>query len=1187
MSENSLPRSPETGSGAEWLVGGSEMGRVVRGMDWSKTPLGPIAQWPSSLRTTVSLALSSNFPISLAWGPEYTQIYNDGYWPICGVKHPTAMGQDFRECWASAWSGIGDAFHSARAGTTAFLEDQRMFLDRLGYLEETFFTFSFSPIRDASGDIAGLFHPVTETSSKMIGQRRTRALRDLTNGTLEARSLDEGLRLVTATIGQYELDIPFLLFYRIDPDGRTATLITQTGLPAGSPAAVSEIDLITPGPGGGPGWPLAAAVDAGSTILLADVRERFPGLACGPYPESVGSAFVQPLTPPGHRRPICVMIAGVSSRLPMDESYRSFYDLMAAAVTSVLTNVEAYHAERQRAEALAEIDRARTAFFTNVSHELRTPLTLLLGPIEDELDDLGELGGLDERNGVAPVRRERLEMAHRNSLRLLRLVNTLLDFTRMEDGRLLATFEATDLAALTTDLASNFRSVCERAGLDLVVDCPPLPEPVLVDPDMWERIVLNLLSNSFKFTVSGQITISVRAAGDIIEMAVADTGTGIPADQLAQVFERFHRVPGAHGRTHEGTGIGLAFVRELVHQHGGTIEAASRLGEGSTFTVRLPRGSAHIAPERLADGRQQPRTGGGPRGDNALPFVTEAMRWLPDADLESAVVVAESERPADETVLPSGYRPRVLWVDDNADMRQYVSRLLAGSYEVTALADGIVALDAACSDPPDLVVTDVMMPGLDGFGLLKGLRANPQTRTVPVILLSARAGEESRIEGLTAGADDYLVKPFSARELLARVHAHVQLAGLRRQAQSAHLAAERAEVVAANEAQLRLITDALPVLISYVDAQGRYQFANRAYEEWFGFDHDVLKGAELKDIWPKSVLAQSRDTARRVMAGEPVTFDVDVPDGSGQIRLLRCSYLPDVAPDGTVQGFVSYAQDETQRRRAAEQIQRLNDELEERVLQRTAQLAAANRDLESFSYTVSHDLRAPLRAIDGFASLLQVGYGDQLPEQAQRHLQLVRKNTQGMGQLIDGLLALARLGRSELRRTVIDHRALVQECVEDLLAAWPDRSIDVDLDDLPDCDADPTLLRQVWANLLANAVKYSAPRPTTLITIGWENQDDDVVFFCRDNGVGFDMRYAGKLFEVFQRLHRPEEFEGTGIGLATVQRIIARHGGSIWAHAQIDEGATFSFTLAGPVQLIQSEQPIQSDQSDQSAADRG
>jgi PAS domain S-box-containing protein len=1135
-------------TGSDWLIGGGEMGQVIRAIDWSRTPLGPISDWSTSLRTTVSLLLNSNFPISVAWGPQHTQIYNDGYWPICGGKHPEAMGMDYTECWASAWPAIGGAFDSAMSGTPAFLEDQRMFLDRLGYLEETFFTFSFSPIRDDSGAIAGLFHPVTETSSKMIGQRRTAALRDLTTGTLSEQSVLDTLHLVARTLGNYKLDLPFALFYRID-DEATATLVAWTGLDPGRPAIPTTVDLTASG--ASTGWPLAEVLTSGSGVLFDDVQTRFPGLTCGPYPEPVGSVFVHPLTPPGRHRPVCVMVLGVSTRLPMNEAYRSFHEMVAASVTSALAGADAYHAQRRRAEALAETDRLRTTFFNNVSHEFRTPLTLLLAPLEDELEDL--------ETGVDSLRRERLDLAHRNAIRLLGLVNTLLDFSRIENGHLQASFEPTDLAALTTDLAGSFRSVCERAHLALVVDCPPLPEPVLIDPEMWERIVLNLLSNAFKFTEQGQITISVRPAGDRVELIVEDTGTGIPADQLTQVFERFHRVPGAHGRTHEGTGIGLAFVRELVVQQSGTIEARSTLGRGSTFTVSVPQGSAHIPAEQIATERTRSQAPRWTPGNISRPIVEEAMRWLPG---QRTLEAGPDAGVLDRTAIDRTARPRIIWADDNADMRQYVQRLLSGTYDVDAVVDGQAALESARRAPADLVVSDVMMPRLDGFGLLKELRTDPTTSTVPVILLSARAGEESRIEGLEAGADDYLVKPFSARELLARIQAHVQLAQLRRNADNARREAEANVAIAAIEAQLRLITDALPMLISYLDVDKRYRFANRAYSDWFGHRSEDLVGRTPIEVWGELTARLPADYIGRALAGETVKAEVWMPPLAGRpARLLRCTYLPDIGPDGVIRGCFGLGQDETERNRAETEILRLNNGLEQRVAERTTELAASNDELQAFSYSVSHDLRAPLRAIDGFARLLQ---DDLSAADSERYLQLVRKNAKTMGGLIDALLKLAQLGRSGLQRRPVDVRALVEQCVDDLLSERPDQQIVVDLGDLPDCEADETLLRQVWANLLSNAAKYSQPRTTSLISVGSTTEDGEVVYFCRDNGVGFDMAHADQLFKVFQRLHQADEFDGSGIGLSTVQRIVQRHGGRTWADAEIDRGATFFFVLTPP-----------------------
>jgi signal transduction histidine kinase len=753
----------------DWLADGGEMGKCVRSMDWSATPLGPIESWPQSLRTTVSLCLASNFPISLAWGPHHVQIYNDGYWPICGGKHPHSLGQDFSECWASAWPVIGEAFQRALLGETSYLENQRMFLDRNGYLEETFFTFSFSPIRDESGGVGGLFHPVTETTTKMLAERRTRALRDLGAHSGKARTSEEAAAFAAQTLSECQLDIPFALLYFFDSERANARLMARIGsLPETLAIAALEIGAQQPSV-----WPLLEVARTNRVVPVNNLAASWGRFPCGPYPEAPKTALALPITLPGSERPIAVLVAGVSTRLPLNDAYRAFYDLVASAVTSAVANARAYEEERKRAEALAEIDRVKTAFFSNVSHEFRTPLTLMLGPLEEEL--------AEQTDPLPPLRHARLETAHRNSLRLMKLVNTLLDFSRIEDGRLQSHYEPIDLAALTADLASVFRSAIERGGLTLTVNCPPLPELLYVDRDMWEKIVFNLLSNALKHTFEGGIRVSLSWCADRAELAVEDSGIGISDAELSQVFDRFHRVEGAKSRTHEGTGIGLALVAELARLHGGAAQVQSREGAGSTFTVTVKSGCAHLPPDRLGA-----RTSETSSATRAAPYVEEALHWIcepPNPSVPHDVQAKMPPSPArsGQTETLSDARPRILWADDNADMRNYVGRLLAEHYDVTAVGDGMAALAAARAARPDLVLSDVMMPGLDGFELLRELRADERTRTVPVILLSARAGEESAVEGLHAGADDYLVKPFSARELLARVQTHIDLARLRQE----------------------------------------------------------------------------------------------------------------------------------------------------------------------------------------------------------------------------------------------------------------------------------------------------------------------------------------------------------------------------------------------------------------------
>jgi signal transduction histidine kinase len=714
------------------------MGALMRAKDWSQTALGPVEHWPESLRSAISICLGSRFPIVLYWGPSLVVLYNDAYAEILGKKHPWALGRLCREVWAEIWGVIAPMLEGViTTGEATWSEDQLLLLERRGYPEECYFSFSFSPVRGLSGAVDGIFTAVIENTRRVLGERRLRTLRDL-GALAEAKSAEEACRIAASALSDKPDDVPFALLYLVDEEGKRGSLVART-----EGAAARAPDSFEIGVADAAGLPLASVCRTGQPALVGEPRP---------------SALVLPLAAVGESRCSGILLAGVSPRRDLDVEYRGFFDLIARRISAAIADARAYEEERRRAEALAQIDRAKTAFFSNVSHEFRTPLTLMLGPLEERL----ARGDADHD----------LQLVHRNGLRLLRLVNTLLDFSRIEAGRLQASYEPTDLAALTAELASSFRSACERAGLELTVECPPLPEQVYVDRDMWEKIVLNLVSNAFKFTLQGGIRVALRAAGGKAALTVRDTGSGIPAEELPRMFERFHRVKGTRGRTHEGTGIGLALVRELVKLHGGKVKVESALGEGSTFTVRVPFGAGHLDPRHVGKAPGLVSTATGPAA-----FVEEALHWQPMPEAPEA--------PA------SGERPRVVWADDNADMRAYVARLLGGQFRVEAVADGEAALAAVRRERPDVVLSDVMMPGLDGFGLLRALRADARSAEVPVILLSARAGEESRIEGAHAGADDYLVKPFSARELVARVETHARMSRHRREAREALEQADR------------------------------------------------------------------------------------------------------------------------------------------------------------------------------------------------------------------------------------------------------------------------------------------------------------------------------------------------------------------------------------------------------------
>jgi PAS domain S-box-containing protein len=910
-------------AGNDWLVGGGEMGKLIRSMDWSKTPLGPLENWPDSLRTTISLSLSSNFPINIVWGPGYNQIYNDGYRVLVGERHPDGMGMPYNECWASAWPAIGEPFERAWAGETSFLENQRMYLTRNGYLEETFFTFSLSPIRGENGTVFGLFHPVTETTPKMLSERRMRALRAVGVSTNEARSLESAFILGAQTLAAHELDLPFVLFYSLTKDAKEVRLVASAGIAV---ALTSSPELVRLDDNDSDGWPFSEILATDASMVVDGLQKRFGRFACGPYEEGANLAVACALRLPGSGVPLGIFIAGVSPRLPFNQSYRDHFEQVAAAMATSLANVFAYEQEKQRAEALAEIDRAKTAFFSNISHEFRTPLTLMMGPLED---------AIGQAEQFSPINRERLELAHRNSLRLLKLVNTLLDFSRIEAGRIQASYEPTDLSHFTAELASVFRSAIERAGMRLVIHCPALPEMVYIDNEMWEKIVLNLLSNAFKFTFDGEIQVSLRAVDSAVELSVRDTGTGIPAEEITKLFERFHRVKGARGRSYEGSGIGLALVQELVKLHGGSVRVESKMNQGTTFTVSIPLGKEHLPADRLGGPRTLASTS--LRGD---AYLEEALRWLPEpqdaADVPSRLAFSVAAPPL-PSPRESNERARILLADDNADMREYLERLLNERYEVTAVADGEGALKSARAHRPDLVLSDIMMPRLDGFGLLHALRSEESLKDVPVILLSARAGEESRIEGLETGADDYLVKPFSTRELLARVKSHLEMARVRREATGL----------------LAAIVGSSDDAIVSKNLDGVITSWNKGAERIFGYTAQEAIGKNITLIIPPDRLDEEANILRSLRRGERVDhFETIRMRKDGTLFDISVTISPVKDAAGKIVGASKVARDISERKRAVEALQRseeslraLSEELDVQVRARTTELEEKNADV--------------------------------------------------------------------------------------------------------------------------------------------------------------------------------------------------------------------------------------------------
>ena len=758
------------------------MGALMAHVDWAASPLGPVAGWPQSLRSILSILLTSQQPILLWWGPELVQFYNDAYRPILGRSmHPAALGERGKVTWSGIWEVIEPMIATVLRGDSTMVEDGLLILDRNGYPEEGYFDYAYSPVRDESGAVGGIFAACGEMTTRVIGERRLRLLQELSIDVGASQTVTQACDRAIDTLSAAAFDVPFAAIFLTEEVGSTYLASAFGLVPADLSPAV---------------WPLDQMAAATGPVVLTDLRAAGHVLPGGPWPEPADTAVLVPLAIRTTHNDGAVIL-GVSPRRALDTDYLSFLSVVAGQLGAAIANARAREDERAKATALAAVIQAKTDFVANVSHEFRTPLTLLLGPLETALAAL---------EADSPLR-EGLETAHRNAQRMLRLTNTLLDFSRMEGGHLEARFEPVDLPALTSEITNAFHAVFEHSGVELIVACEPAGKTVFLAVDLWEKIVLNLLSNAYKFTFSGSVTVTTRASDGGVQLLVADTGEGIPATELPRLFERFHRVPGTRSRSHEGTGIGLALVQELVGLHGGTIEVASTPGRGTTFTVTVPLGSNHLPADQCSVSRS------GPLPTTPSSLVAEALRWLPgttDPHPAPGPLAAAHAAQLD--------RPCILVVDDNTDMRNYLTRVLQEHYDVRTSPDGATALEVIKTCAPQLVLTDVMMPNLNGLELTARLRADPSTAHIPVIMLSARAGPEAAVDGLGAGADDYLAKPFTTAELLARCRTSIELATLRTAAlREAEHRYEREHALAL-QLQHALLPEALPSLHNMICA---------------------------------------------------------------------------------------------------------------------------------------------------------------------------------------------------------------------------------------------------------------------------------------------------------------------------------------------------------------------------------
>lgn len=725
----------------DWLRGDGEIANIIRSKDWSTTPLGPIGLWPQSLQTTISLCLASNFPINILWGTDGIQIYNKGYKVLCGAVHPQAIGESYRVTWKSAWPALGEPFEKALLGETSFLENQRMFLHRNGYLEETFFTFSLSPIRDETGAVVGVFHPVTETTNAMINQRRTRLLRDMSCEAANSDNIHEAVLRIARTLEDYKSDIPGALILLEDANGDLLTFATTKGI-----EGLTDLRK----------WPIKEVLEEAQPYYINDMENRFGKIASPEYGDPIQRACLLPIRIIGQKKPIGFIAALLSTRLPYNESYMAFFDMFNNSVNLAITNarsneiVAAEHSALKTLNVRLEEDRrvseqieqqlrdskttaeaatqSKSAFLANMSHEIRTPLAAILG--FTEILKSPEVNSQDKEKYLGII--------SRNGNALVRIIDDILDLSKIEAGKINIENAPVCLTELISDIVIMFSDRATGKGLTLNFDSRDLPK-FKIDSDAIRirQILVNLLGNAIKFTTVGGVTIygsykEIENEKLKITFTVNDTGIGITEPQSAGLFQAFNQADNSTTRHYGGTGLGLALSKKLAKALGGNILLQKKSGSaGTTFAF-------HIVGKKS--------------------LVTEKI--------ESSAAAA-SPKSIEQRLKDW----QILVVDDSLDNRVLLRILLE--------REGATVQDAAGADEGilktqkshfDVVLMDIQMPGLDGYQALSKLRANNYKR--PIFALTAHTMKEERDRAIAAGFTGHISKPVNPLILVETLLIH-------------------------------------------------------------------------------------------------------------------------------------------------------------------------------------------------------------------------------------------------------------------------------------------------------------------------------------------------------------------------------------------------------------------------------
>ncbi|RIB04500.1 hypothetical protein C2G38_675830 [Gigaspora rosea] len=1193
---------------------------MVYNYDWSSTPLGPMDSWDPALKNATNLCLKTEFPMCIYFDPpNWILLYNKAFAPILKTKHP-AFGKLAKDIWCEIFeTRMSIEFNSViTSGKGFFLRDQLCTLQRDGYDEDAYFSYTYSPIFKSDGTICALWCLAQETTQKALNTRRLKMLGEFGHLTSNIESLESACHVITKALRDND-DIPYSLIYFVkhklntSSESLIAHLIATTfddddkkirNIPDYLPESNETIDLVKD-----------ANKRYDTYIELKRISGTYSFLKCDSWPiyfvlkeekslkillndESQAILFPMKIFLDKEHVLSVVLIYGISRTRSLDDRYIEFFNLVTNQIYVLLQHGKSIEDEKKQTKLLADLNYQKISFFQGISHELKTPLTLMLSPLDDVINT----------HTQEPLLMSHLQIIRRNAHRLLKLINALLQFSNIETNQLKANYRETNIAEFTHELASDFTSMAKSLGLNYNIDIPnsdefnlALGDKIYLDHDIFETIMFNLCSNAFKHTWNGQITIRLyidymNKKKKMVVLEVSDTGVGIPESALPNIFQRFYRVESQVARSHEGTGIGLALVKELITLHGGDITVTSVINQGTTFKCWFPIGCEHLLIDQIPSNQMENQINQDQKlYINRQLYLEESSQWKISQDVK----------------IRNDRKYKVLIVDDNNDMRDYLTDLL-NEFEIYRACDGQDAIRVlnTLKKLPDLILSDVMMPNMNGYELLNRLRSDVKTQLIPIILLSANASETSKIEGLDRGADDYLIKPFSTRNLITRIRANIECSVLRRKISFHRYKQEDIKILLLTISNMILSESNLDKTLVYITKE---IYCRIPCERIFIISNESFKNNKIvfpsendsEDLTPpiinqfmgfsdydnkNSQLFTESQNYFNENSGINISLDIYCDEVQKNVSILSVEIRLNNGFWGWIKVYrsqnsfwydseIELLQQISNHISLAITYAKLLEEISEKKIQVKVAEIANNAKTQILANT-SHELRTPLGAIVGITSSL---VGTTLTTDQRDMLDIILHAADVVLSIVNNVLNVAKLEAKKIILVIISFDLL--NSLDSTIIMFGNKAAAKNIELIVNCEidmlpryvnSDPERLNQVLTHLLSNSVKFTSEGVIILKIsmlphefIEEKNEENDQVvkkgkllFELSDTGIGINPEYIKYAWESFSQgdMSITKKQDGAGLGLSICKNLIEINGGEIKVESQLGKGSKFSFT---------------------------